>query len=754
MNEEVTCYYVQPNKYMTEFTLKELKDLLDENELDLSARGLTVVPKALPQLGRATEVDLRSNKIVTLPNEICTMTRLVRLDCEARKSAKKNTESYNDTKTVKKSSYLVKMFSFTFRWTLFLMMCLVLSSTVAILINCTQGGTDIARIKPLCSDLSKLSQFEKPSDHFLSNIRSSYSKIFVGYSSRIVSTVNIITNQWSKFYEDFAKSDIGRTINKYFYQVHTIFVNIILQLTRYAERLRTSIYHWWVRDGEKQLGEVVENLRIVGGVLYEMGKDVFYFIIGDANKELGLALDKTDLNYYEDLFINKLKRNPTDVELFDLAQSDSEHSRHWFFRGQLIVDGNERKDSLMTTIRETQDNSNNNNLIAFCDNSSAIRGFPSVKQLLPIDPSVSSPMCLMSKPRHLIYSAETHNFPTAVCPYQWQTGRVILSEGIKYFDIPYNSGAHEIAGVAGYAFGNLHLENYHMPWEDGNDKYPLGFSHPRQIAIEASNGASDYGNKFGEPVLCGFARSFGQRLPNGERSEYVKPIMLSGGIGAIGEYVLPHILPYYFLAFFLIFNILAHVISIWILVQFKEEMQKWDRSYIEWYEHVLKWENRILSYPFMIKELEEMENDACLVDPILVEKMFAVSKREKCKVSLVGHVTNEQRVTLKNFPDSLNITRHPVDFDTKVLGNRGKKVFHLSTVPLVHRTLQLPANLTTRLALDMVLRLPSVASKRYLTCKVDRSVTGLIARQQCVGPLHTPLADVAVVALSYFDKLR
>ena len=111
-------------------------------------------------------------------------------------------------------------------------------------------------------------------------------------------------------------------------------------------------------------------------------------------------------------------------------------------------------------------------------------------------------------------------------------------------------GAHEIAGVAGYSFGHLHLDNYRMPWE-GEETYPPGFSHPSQvveggicltmdiqIAIEASNGASDYGNKFGEPVLCGFARSFGQRLPNGERCEYVKPIMFSGGLGAIGRFLI------------------------------------------------------------------------------------------------------------------------------------------------------------------------------------------------------------------------
>ncbi|KAK6744267.1 hypothetical protein RB195_011147 [Necator americanus] len=521
-----------------------------------------------------------------------------------------------------------------------------------------------------------------------------------------------------------------------------------------------------------------------------------------ANKELGLAFDEHDLVYYKDLFLNKLKRNPTDVELFDLAQSDSEHSRHWFFRGKLVVDEKERKESLMDSIKGTQQHSNSNNTIAFSDNSSAIRGFKDVSLLLPSDPTSSSALEIRCQNRHITYSAETHNFPTAVCPFQGAT----TGTGGRIRDTHATGrGSHEIAGIAGYSFGNLHLPNYRMPWEHEEDKYPYSFSHPSTIAIEASNGASDYGNKFGEPVICGFARSFGQRLANGERCEYVKPIMFSGGIGAIddGQTSKEHCREGMYLA-----KIGGPVYRVGVgggaassqSVQGSREstldfcaVQRGDAEMGQKLHRVVRAcaelgaSNPILAIHDqgaggngnVLKELVEgggavinassfelgddtisarelwtaeyQENDACLIESSGLARMMQISRREKCTVSVVGTVTDEKRVVLTNFVDDVN-DKMPVDFDTKILGEREKKVFHLTSVPTQLRKLELPARLTVREALEMVLRLPSVASKRYLTCKVDRSVTGLIAQQQCVGPLHTPLADVAVVALSYFDK--
>ncbi|UMM23407.1 hypothetical protein L5515_004141 [Caenorhabditis briggsae] len=519
----------------------------------------------------------------------------------------------------------------------------------------------------------------------------------------------------------------------------------------------------------------------------------------EANEKLGLALDQDDLDFYYDFFVIKVKKNPTDVELFDLAQSDSEHSRHWFFRGEIWIDACEREQSLMGSIRDTLKYSNENSLIAFNDNSSSIRGFERVWRLRPSDPTTVSLMNAICSSSHLIYSAETHNFPTAVCPFQGAT----TGTGGRIRDVHATGrGAYEIAGTVGYSFGNLNIAGLDLPWEDPSFVYPTSISEPAKIAIEASNGASDYGNKFGEPVICGFARSFGLKLENGERCEYLKPIMFSGGIGtidedevkkepcAVGQKVVKIGGPVYRIG---VGGGAASSVS----VQGNREnqldfaaVQRGDAEMGGKLHRVVRaCAERNGGNPLtsihdqgaggngnVIKELVEgcgvtvqsdafqlgdesislrelwtaeyQENDAALVNPSLLEALQTISEREKCHVSVIGDVMEEQRVKLVGKSGEI-----AVDLDTRQLGEREKKCFKLKSVPRILKKLELPKNLTVREAVGRVLKLPTVASKRYLTCKVDRSVTGLVAQQQCVGPLHTPLADVAVVALSHFDTV-
>uniref|UniRef100_A0A8C1V981 Phosphoribosylformylglycinamidine synthase n=1 Tax=Cyprinus carpio TaxID=7962 RepID=A0A8C1V981_CYPCA len=218
-----------------------------------------------------------------------------------------------------------------------------------------------------------------------------------------------------------------------------------------------------------------------------------------ANDELGLAFDSWDLDYYTALF-QKVKRNPTSVECFDLAQSNSEHSRHWFFRGRL-------------------------------DASPGIKGME-LECMYPTNPAQASPYKSRHASRQIIFTAETHNFPTGVAPFSGAT----TGTGGRIRDVQSaGKGGHVIAGTAGYCFGNLHIPGFVLPWEEDGWEYPSSFAPPLQVAIEASDGASDYGNKFGEPVLAGFARSFGMRLVNGERRKWIKPIMFSGGLGSIED---------------------------------------------------------------------------------------------------------------------------------------------------------------------------------------------------------------------------
>ena len=247
------------------------------------------------------------------------------------------------------------------------------------------------------------------------------------------------------------------------------------------------------------------------------------------NRDMGLAFDDWDLEYYLGLFRDRIGRDPTDVELFDVAQSNSEHSRHWFFRGRLIVDGAELPNSLMKLLKAPLDANPRNSVIAFKDNSSAITGYR-IRTLIPDRPGAPGPLKASDVDYHLLFTAETHNFPSGVAPFPGaETGA-----GGRIRDVhAAGRGSLVVAGTAAYCVGNLYVPGHELPWEEPTFAYPSNLASPLEIEIEASDGASDYGNKFGEPLIQGYTRSFGLRLPGGERREWLKPIMFSGGIGQI-----------------------------------------------------------------------------------------------------------------------------------------------------------------------------------------------------------------------------
>ena len=242
---------------------------------------------------------------------------------------------------------------------------------------------------------------------------------------------------------------------------------------------------------------------------------------------MGLGLDGWDMDFYYDLFTNKIKRDPTNVECFQLSQANSEHSRHWFFKGRLIIDGREVPETLMQLIRKPLDANPSNSLIAFKDNSSAIRGYK-INTIIPEKPGYCSRFVSTEATYHIILTAETHNFPSGIAPFPGaETGT-----GGRIRDVQATGrGGLVVAGTAGYCTGNLHIPGFKIPGEDKDFIYPSNMAAPLDVMIGESNGASDYGNKFGEPVIQGFTRTFGQRTAGGERREWVKPIMFSGGIG-------------------------------------------------------------------------------------------------------------------------------------------------------------------------------------------------------------------------------
>ena len=514
------------------------------------------------------------------------------------------------------------------------------------------------------------------------------------------------------------------------------------------------------------------------------------------NRELGLAFDDRDLDYYTALFRDRIRRDPTNVELFDVAQSNSEHSRHWFFKGRLVIDGVELDSHLIGMVRATLEANPNNSVIAFADNSSAIRGYP-IRTLLPGRPGEPGPLNETRLEHDIIFTAETHNFPSGVAPFPGaETGT-----GGRIRDVHATGrGSLVVAGTAGYCVGQLRIPGYPQPWEDERFRYPSNLATPLEIEIEASNGASDYGNKFGEPVLAGYTRSFGLRLPDGERREWIKPVMFSGGIGQIdarhtrkdepapGMLVVKLGGPAYRIGMGggaassmvqgenvaeLDFNAVQRGDA-----EMEQKANRVIRACVELGEanpivsihdqgaggncNVLKEivapegaRIEVRSIPvgnatMSVLEIwgaEYQENDALLLDPGHADLFRDLCEREKVPFAFVGMVTGDGRIVLHDETDDAT----PVDLDLdEVLGDMPAKEFRLERVPPRLDPLRLPDGLTVRDALDRVLRLVSVGSKRFLTTKVDRCVTGLGAQQQCVGPLHLPVSDVAVIAQSHF----
>ncbi|WP_353685364.1 phosphoribosylformylglycinamidine synthase [Thermodesulfovibrio sp. 3462-1] len=518
----------------------------------------------------------------------------------------------------------------------------------------------------------------------------------------------------------------------------------------------------------------------------------------EINNELGFGWDEWDIEFYLKLFRDKLKRNPTDVECFDLAQSNSEHSRHWFFRGILIIDGKPVERSLFDIVKEPLQRNPKNSVIAFKDNSSAIYG-AKISYLKPEKPIKPSKFKIEKNLYHLIFTAETHNFPTGVAPFPGaETGT-----GGRIRDVhATGKGALPIAGTAAYCVGNLQIPGYELPWEDKTFQYPVNLAKPLQIEIEASNGASDYGNKFGEPVIAGFTRSFGMRMPHGERIEWIKPIMFTGGIGQImdihkekdppqkGMYVVKIGGPAYRI------GIGGGAASSVLSGQLSEDLdfnavQRGDAEMENKLNRVVRAcvelgsKNPIVSIHDqgaggncnVVKELvypegakidirkvilgdetlsvleiwgaEYQENDALLIKKENANLFKTLCERERLPWSIIGEVTGDGKLIVYDSKDG----QIAVNFDLKdVLGEIPKKEFKLTRVERKLEPLILPENLTIHEALDRVLRVLSVGSKRFLTNKVDRSVTGLIVRQQCAGPVQLTVSDVCVVAQSYFDK--
>jgi len=513
------------------------------------------------------------------------------------------------------------------------------------------------------------------------------------------------------------------------------------------------------------------------------------------NKEMGLGMDDWDIYFYHNMFTTVFKRNPTDVECFQLGQANSEHSRHWFFKGKLVIDGKEMSETLLEIIQSTLRANPANSVIAFKDNSSGIKGYD-IWTIIPKKPGRCSPFSKERFTYHIIFTAETHNFPSGVAPFPGaETGT-----GGRIRDIHATGrGAFVGAATVGYCVGSLNIFNFSIPGEE-KFNYPSNLASPLEILIEESNGASDYGNKFGEPVILGFTRTFDLKLPDGERRAWIKPIMFTGGIGQIDN---RHIEKGQPKKGMLIVQIGGPAYRIGVgggsassMIQGEniEELdfnavQRGDAEMEQKMNRVIRAcvemgdKNPIISIhdqgaggpcnvltelvnpvggrveirnitlgdkTMSVLEIwggEYQERDALLIWPDKQGKFQKICQREKVTCEILGHITGDGKIVVHDAQDNST----PVNLELeKILGKMPQKTFEIKRVKQKRDPFELPTDLKIKEAINMIFSLPSVGSKGYLVRKVDRSVTGLIAQQQCCGPLQLPVSDVAVIAQSHF----
>lgn len=532
-----------------------------------------------------------------------------------------------------------------------------------------------------------------------------------------------------------------------------------------------------------------EPVRIIP--LLEEGTDA----LRTASEELGLSFDEQDIEMISDLFINILKRNPTDVELYQIGQANSEHSRHLFFTGNLNIDGQIAPKTLMEIIKNSWRRNPGNSLLAF--NGSVIRG-QRTNVFAPRDLTRGDRFSILKAIRNIVGTAETHNYPTGVNPYHGaETG-----PGGRIRDIQVGAGRGGLFGIggAGYCTGNLHLPEYKLPWEKDGWTHPSSLASPSDILIKGSDGASDCQNCFGEPLVYGFTRTCGL-LSSDEYRAFFKPILYTVGCGQTGneqaqesEFQKGIILlevggPAYRIGLGgasgsskiqgsnadLDFDAVQRGNP-----EMEQRMNRLIRACVELGEN-----NPIVSIqdlgaggncnalpelvypagarvnlraiPLGDKSLsvleywcnEAQERNAFLIHPKHLELIEKICQREKIPCAQIGEITGDGRFVLYDEENNSCPVDLPLD---KVLGKIPPKTFKLQKIKREMKPLELPDDLTMFEALNRVLRLPSVCSKRFLTTKADRSVTGLVAQQQCVGPNHLPLSDYAVMLQGYGSK--
>lgn len=518
--------------------------------------------------------------------------------------------------------------------------------------------------------------------------------------------------------------------------------------------------------------------------------------IEEANIRLGLALSQDEIDYLTVQF-KALNRDATDVELMMFAQANSEHCRHKIFNANWIINGEKQNKSLFSMIKNTYEHHSTDILSAYVDNGAVLKGF---KQKRFFPNSNDRVYQYTEEQIDIVIKVETHNHPTAIAPFPGAAtgaGGEIRDEGAT------GRGAKPKAGLAGFSVSNLRIPGFIQPWETHAGK-PAHIVSAMEIMIDGPIGAASFNNEFGRPNLCGYFRTYEQLVKDATGNMawrgYHKPIMIAGGLGNIrNQHVEKQTVP----AGAKIIVLGGPAMEIGLgggaassmtagqssqnldfasVQRSNPEMQRRCQEVIDrcW---ALGQDNPILSIhdvgagglanaiPELVAgsshggifQLRAIPNDDPGMSPLAIwcneaqeryviaiaaEKIAVFSKiaeRERCPFAIVGEATQAQEIKVEdNY-----FHNNPVDIPNDLLfAKTPKLLMDVKFEPVSHASLNYH-NIELKEAAERILRLPCVANKSFLITIGDRTVGGLVARDQMVGPWQVPVADVAVTTNSF-----
>ncbi|HFF8523616.1 TPA: phosphoribosylformylglycinamidine synthase [Providencia rettgeri] len=516
--------------------------------------------------------------------------------------------------------------------------------------------------------------------------------------------------------------------------------------------------------------------------------------LATANTEMGLALADDEIDYLQAAFTG-LKRNPTDVELYMFAQANSEHCRHKIFNADWVIDGQEQPKSLFKMIKNTFEKTPDHVLSAYKDNAAVMEGSV-VGRFFP-EPEGRT-YRYHQEDTHILMKVETHNHPTAISPWPGAatgSGGEIRDEGAT------GRGAKPKAGLVGFSVSNLRIPGFEQPWEEDFGK-PERIVNALDIMMEGPLGGAAFNNEFGRPALLGYFRTYEEKVNshNGEELRgYHKPIMLAGGIGNIRA---DHVQKGEITVGAKLIVLGGPSMNIGLgggaassmasgqsdadldfasVQRDNAEMERRCQEVIDrcWQ---LGDDNPILfihdvgagglsnAMPELVSdggrggrfELRKILNDEPGMSPLEVwcnesqeryvmavapenlAEFTAICERERAPFAVIGEATEERHLTLND----AHFDNQPIDMPLDVLlGKTPKMLRDVKTLKAEPDALDRTA-INLNEAVKRVLHLPAVAEKTFLITIGDRTVTGMVARDQMVGPWQIPVADCAVTTAS------